>query len=82
MKVLGTAVLLLGALAGCGKIATIEVVGNPTLTITVDIEKLEKYFRPYCTQLLAATNPTDDEVSECVATTVTSFLAAFQGLGN
>lgn len=77
-----TPVLLLTAPA-CGRqLGTVEVQGNPTLTVTVDTAKLDKYFYPYCTQLLIAqgdANPAASDVQACTDTMVANFLAQAQG---
>jgi hypothetical protein len=70
-------------MSGCGqKLGTVEVEGNPTLTVTVDTDKLTTFFAPYCQQLLASQlgyAPTPLQVQNCTNQMISNFLATMQG---
>lgn len=75
-------VLVLVILGSCGKVGTVEVVGTPTLTVTLDTAQLEKYFKPYCQQLLIAQgypSPSPFQVTNCTDLMVANFVAQFEG---
>lgn len=80
---LGLMVAAALASGACGRqIGTVQVQGNPVLTVTVDTEKLEQYFRPYCVELLTAqgdSSPAESDVTACTNTMIANFLAQVQG---